>query len=104
MKKKNISQETTSGRKKKHAAKDPSAPKKPMSVYILWLQDNRAMIKQRHPGLSMAEIAKKAGELWRELEEEDKAVRSYLCISVCGLGTRLSWHSLIPRPPLYLVA
>ena len=67
-------QETSGGRQKR-AAKDPNAPKKPLSLYMLWLQDNRAAIQQSNPGLSMTEIGRKGGELWRELGEGEKAVR-----------------------------
>ena len=57
------------GRKKK-AKKDPNAPKKPLSAYMIWLQENRPMIKQKHPGASLGEIGKKAGELWKALDDK----------------------------------
>ena len=60
------------GRKKK-ANKDPNAPKKPLSAYMLWLQENRPMIKQKYPGSTLGEVGKRAGEMWKALS--DKTVR-----------------------------
>ena len=59
------------GRKKKQRAKkDPNAPKKPLSAYMLWLQDNRAAIKEEYPGISMTDVSKKAGEKWKKLGDK----------------------------------
>lgn len=63
-----------SGRKKK-AKKDPNAPKKPLSAYMLWLQENRPLIKRENPGASLGEIGKRAGEMWKALD--DKTVRFF---------------------------
>ena len=54
----------------------PGQPKKNQSAYFLWMNQNREQIKKDHPGLSMTEMTKKAGEIWRDLA--DKTVR--LCI------------------------
>ena len=63
-------------RKKK--LKDPNAPKRPMGAYMLWLQDNRASICEEYcSDLSgrqrVTSTASKAGELWNELRDEEKA-------------------------------
>ena len=87
-----------SGREKKpKKEKDSNAPKRPSSVYMLWLNDNREMIKDTHfpknengdhtyPSCHEKEgepltgrdkitlITKKGGELWNEVSEEDKEV------------------------------
>lgn len=55
--------------------KDPDAPKKPLTAYMVWLQENRATIKDKHPGISLIDIAKKAGEMWKEVA--DKSVRAW---------------------------
>ncbi|XP_060935453.1 FACT complex subunit SSRP1a [Limanda limanda] len=52
--------------------KDPGAPKRPMSAYMIWLNASRERIKSENPGISITEISKKAGEMWRQLEKEDK--------------------------------
>ncbi|CAB1428516.1 unnamed protein product [Pleuronectes platessa] len=52
--------------------KDPGAPKRPMSAYMIWLNASRERIKSENPGISITEISKKAGEMWRQIEKEDK--------------------------------
>ena len=54
--------------------KDPNAPKRPMSAYMLWLNANREKIKSDHPGISITDLSKKAGELWKAMSEEKKEV------------------------------
>lgn len=49
-------------------------PKRPLSAYMLWLNDTRESIKREHPGIKVTEVAKKGGELWRGLK--DKSVSS----------------------------
>ena len=48
-------------------------PKKPMTAYFLWLnEEGREQIKREKPGLAVTEVAKAAGEKWKEIEEETK--------------------------------
>lgn len=58
--------------KKKRKKKDPNEPKRPMSAFFLWLQANRALIKEKHPDISPTELTKRGGELWREVSAEDR--------------------------------
>lgn len=46
-----------------------------MSAYMLWLNSSRERIKSENPGISITEISKKAGEMWRQLGKEEKEVR-----------------------------
>ena len=39
------------------------------------MNENRSLIKRRHPGLSLSDFAKKAGELWHDLR--DKSVNMF---------------------------
>merc|ERR1712096_273023 len=48
----------------------PGEPKKAMSSYMLWMQANREEITKSNPGVGIAEIAKIAGGLWKEMGEE----------------------------------
>ena len=41
-----------------------------MSAYFLWMNENREQIKKDHPGLSIAEFGKKAGELWKAMTDK----------------------------------
>ncbi|KAG7230365.1 hypothetical protein INR49_024470 [Caranx melampygus] len=52
--------------------KDSGGPKRPMSAYMLWLNSSRERIKAENPGISITEISKKAGEMWRQLGKDEK--------------------------------
>lgn len=54
--------------------KDPNAPKRPMSAYMLWLNASREKIKSDHPGISITDLSKKAGEIWKGMSKEKKEV------------------------------
>lgn len=56
--------------KKKREKKDPNAPKRAQSAYFLWLNENRAKIKK--DGDSVADVAKRAGEMWKTMDAEAK--------------------------------
>jgi len=47
-------------------------PKRPLSAYMLWLNDNRESIKRENPGIKVTEVAKRGGELWRGLKDKSK--------------------------------
>lgn len=37
---------------------------------MLWLNDTREQIKKDNPGIKVTEIAKKGGEMWREMKDK----------------------------------
>lgn len=41
---------------------------------MLWLNSSRERIKSENPGISITEISKKAGEMWRQLTKDEKEV------------------------------
>jgi len=45
-------------------------PKRPLSAYMLWLNENRESIKKENPGSKVTDIAKRGGELWRGLKDK----------------------------------
>lgn len=47
-----------------------------MSAYMLWLNSNRDRIKAENPGISVTEILKKAGEMWKQLSKDKKEVKN----------------------------
>jgi hypothetical protein len=55
---------------RKRAKKDPNAPKKALSAYMLWLNATREEIKKDNPGISIIELSKKAGVLWKAMEDK----------------------------------
>ena len=66
--------------RKSKRTKLPGQPKRPMSAYFLWMNESREQIKKDHPGLSIAEFGKKAGELWKSMT--DKSVRFFFLIKI----------------------
>lgn len=52
--------------------KDPNAPKKGMSAFMIFSQENRSLIKEANPTATFAEIGKKVGESWSSLTDEQK--------------------------------
>lgn len=59
-------------KKKKKSKKDPNAPKRPQSAYFLWFNANREELKKDNPDISITDLSKKAGEVWKQLEDTDK--------------------------------
>lgn len=45
-------------------------PKRPLSGYMIWLNENREAIKAENPGAKVTEVAKRGGELWRALKDK----------------------------------
>merc|ERR1719499_2677134 len=59
--------------KTKKKTKLPGQPKKPMTAYFLWMQEEgRESIKEEKPDIGITEIAKAGGEKWRNLDEDTK--------------------------------
>jgi len=52
--------------------KDPNAPKRPATSYIMFQNDVREELRQRHPGLPYKELLGKVSEAWQGLAEEQK--------------------------------
>lgn len=67
-------------KRKSKKNKDPNMPKRPQSAYFLWLNESRERIKKDNPGISVTEVSKLAGEMWKEVEDktewEEKAVKA----------------------------
>jgi len=60
--------------KKEKKVKDPNAPKRAPSSYMLWLNDSRAKIVNSLPkGAAVTEVAKEAGAQWKKLTAKAKA-------------------------------
>jgi len=50
--------------------KDPNAPKRGMSAYMLWLKDSRPRLTK--PGMSVTDVSKAAGIEWNVLKDKTK--------------------------------
>jgi len=58
------------GERKARTKKDPNAPKRAQSGYMLWLNDNRASLTK--PGMGVTDVAKAAGVEWGKLTDKSK--------------------------------
>nr|SVE80011.1 EOG090X02Z1 [Daphnia magna] len=58
----------TSKPRKTKADKDENKPKRPLSSYMLWLNDTREQIKADNPGISVTDLLRKAGEMWKTVD------------------------------------
>jgi hypothetical protein len=52
--------------------KDPNAPKRPLSAFFIFSQDERPKIKVQNASLSVADVAKIIGEKWRGAPDDLK--------------------------------
>ena len=51
----------------KKASKDPNAPKRPLSAFFIFSQDERPDIKKKSPSLSVGDISKEIGARWKKV-------------------------------------
>jgi high mobility group protein B2 len=47
-------------------------PKRPLSAYMIWLNSARDSIKKENPDFKVTEVAKKGGELWRNMKDKSE--------------------------------
>jgi len=59
--------------KKAAKVKDPNAPKRGLSSYMIYCNENRAKWKAENPDMAVTEIMKLGGEKWKEVSDEEKA-------------------------------
>jgi hypothetical protein len=70
--------------KKKKVEKDPNAPKRNLSSYMLYTQAVRPKVVAEHPDMKAIEIAKFVGEMWNKLSEKEKMVNDSSYASLCS--------------------
>ncbi|XP_068982453.1 FACT complex subunit Ssrp1 isoform X2 [Bombus flavifrons] len=58
--------------RKQKKEKDANKPKRPPTAFMIWLNSARERIKAENPGIAVTEIAKKGGEMWRELKDKSE--------------------------------
>lgn len=59
-------------RKKKKKSKDPNKPKRSMSSFMFFANENRSSVRKEHPDLKITEVGKKLADMWKELSKEEK--------------------------------
>merc|ERR1719318_2233275 len=61
------------GKRKKKKAKDPNAPKHPISAYLIYLNQMRAELSKENTNMSNSEVMAEAGKKWKSLDDEARA-------------------------------
>jgi len=56
------------GKANQKPIKDPNAPKKPLSAYFLFSQEERLKVKAEYPDYSITEVAKELGKRWSTID------------------------------------
>ncbi|KAH8732364.1 non-histone chromosomal protein 6 [Phaeosphaeriaceae sp. PMI808] len=57
------------GGKKK---KDPNAPKRGLSAYMFFANEQREKVREDNPGIKFGEVGKLLGEKWKALSEKQR--------------------------------
>lgn len=60
-------------RGRKRQVKDPNAPKRSLSAFFWFCNDERSKVKASNPMFSMGDIAKELGRLWAAADPETKS-------------------------------
>lgn len=58
--------------RKRRQKKDPNAPKRPLTAFFWFSNDERANIKGKNPEYGIGEIAKELGRMWKEVGPDVK--------------------------------
>ncbi|RJE18329.1 hypothetical protein PHISCL_09341 [Aspergillus sclerotialis] len=52
--------------------KDPNAPKRGLSAYMFFANEQREKVREDNPGISFGQVGKMLGEKWKNLSDEDR--------------------------------
>ena len=64
--------ETTVSPKKTKKKRDPNAPKKPKTSYLVFCGLMRPKLRETNPEMKFAELSKTLGDMWKGLSDEEK--------------------------------
>ncbi|KAG7129931.1 Non-histone chromosomal protein 6 like [Verticillium longisporum] len=59
-------------KKAKRAKKDPNAPKRGLSAYMFFANEQRENVREENPGISFGQVGKLLGERWKALNEKQR--------------------------------
>ena len=60
------------GAAKEKKAKDPNAPKRPPSAYLLYQNEFRKLVKDQHPEMSYPQVLQEISKMWANLSPVEK--------------------------------
>ncbi|KAI9734504.1 MAG: Non-histone chromosomal protein 6 [Cirrosporium novae-zelandiae] len=52
--------------------KDPNAPKRGLSAYMFFANEQRETVREENPGISFGQVGKMLGERWKALNEKQR--------------------------------
>ncbi|OGE48135.1 hypothetical protein PENARI_c032G07073 [Penicillium arizonense] len=52
--------------------KDPNAPKRGLSAYMFFANDNRDKVREENPGISFGQVGKQLGDKWKALSTTER--------------------------------
>ncbi|KIS65779.1 uncharacterized protein UMAG_11298 [Mycosarcoma maydis] len=61
-------------KRKEKRLRDPDAPKRPPSAYLLFQNEVRQEIRKKHPGMPYSEVLGKVSEAWKALTDDQRRV------------------------------
>lgn len=59
-------------KKTQRRKKDPNAPKRALSSYMFFANENRDIVRSENPNVTFGQIGKLLGEKWKSLSDEEK--------------------------------
>lgn len=59
-------------KKTQRKKKDPNAPKRALSAYMFFANENRDIVRAENPGITFGQVGRILGEKWKALTEEEK--------------------------------
>ncbi|RKP26745.1 high mobility group box domain-containing protein, partial [Syncephalis pseudoplumigaleata] len=58
--------------RKRKRERVPDAPKRPASSFLLFMSDQRPIVKEKHPNMTYPDLMKEIGTLWKKLPESQR--------------------------------
>ncbi|GAB1311188.1 Non-histone chromosomal protein 6 [Madurella fahalii] len=58
---------------KRRSKKDPNAPKRGLSAYMFFANEQRENVREENPGVSFGQVGKILGERWKALSDKQRA-------------------------------
>ncbi|KAL3453657.1 high mobility group box domain-containing protein [Aspergillus insuetus] len=62
----------TPARQNERKKKDPNAPKRGLSAYMFFANDNRDKVREDNPGITFGQVGKMLGEKWKALSDKER--------------------------------
>ncbi len=57
---------------KRRSKKDPNAPKRGLSAYMFFANEQRENVRDENPGISFGQVGKLLGERWKALNDKQR--------------------------------